>query len=171
MGIRDWIEGRWREMDGHGRELMMVGCWAVWEVRNKVIFEGNGVVGREIISRVCSVMEEIEGGRELELTVGGRKGHGEVVKGSGGWQVPEPGLVKLNVDVGVKEGVGVGVGGVCRDETRKVLWGMSVFRKENWDPRIAEVVAILDGLEEAAAAGHDAVVVESDCLEVIEALQ
>ncbi|XP_074287460.1 uncharacterized protein LOC141612546 [Silene latifolia] len=83
---------------------------------------------------------------------------------------PGDGWVKLNVDAGVKEGVGVGIGGVCRDSSGKVLWGMAARRPEVWEAHVAEAVAVLEGLQEAAKAGHTAVIVESDCSQVIDGL-
>ncbi|XP_074300330.1 uncharacterized protein LOC141631576 [Silene latifolia] len=167
MGIREWVEGRWKELDEEGRELMMVGCWAIWEARNRVVFEDTRVEVGAIVKRVWDVVGEMEGARleGLEQEKGDdRKG---AVAQQKGWRVPEEGWVKLNVDAGVKEGVGV----VCRDAVGSVCWGLAIQRREVWDPRIAEAVAVLDGMEEAARMGHDRIVVEGDCLEVMEALK
>ncbi|KAH9602286.1 hypothetical protein KSS87_015447 [Heliosperma pusillum] len=62
-----------------------------------------------------------------------------------GCVVAREGFVKVNVDVGAKEGVGVGIGVVCRDE-----WGMARIWKELWEPQVAEAIVVLEGLEEAA---------------------
>ncbi|XP_074288277.1 uncharacterized protein LOC141613442 [Silene latifolia] len=116
-------------------------------------------------------MEEVEGERMSRVRcgeVGVQAGQNE---GMVGWQALKLGRVKINVDAGVKDGVGVGVGVVCRDSTSKVLWGLAHRRKEGWDPHVAEVFAVLDGLEEAVKAGHSRVMVESDCSQVIEALK
>ncbi|XP_074306168.1 uncharacterized protein LOC141641404 [Silene latifolia] len=145
----------------------MVGCWAIWEARNRVVFEGSQVEVGDITKRVWDVMEEIEGAW-AEATGGGKEGgKGLVVARSGGWQAPTAGWLELNVDAGVKEGVGA----VCRDDIERVLWGLSIQRREEWNPQIAEAVAVLDGLEEAARVGHGAIMVESDCLEVLEAFK
>ncbi|XP_074298170.1 uncharacterized protein LOC141628990 [Silene latifolia] len=88
-----------------------------------------------------------------------------------GWKAPDTGWVKLNVDAGVKDGVGVGIGVVCRDSGGKVLWGMAHSRKEVWEVHVVEAAAIFEGLELAVEKGHDRIVVESDCSQVIEALR
>ncbi|XP_074303515.1 uncharacterized protein LOC141637979 [Silene latifolia] len=88
-----------------------------------------------------------------------------------GWKPAMNGYVKINVDAGVKEGEGVSTGVVCRDTRGEVLWDMTIVRSSEWDPRFAEAVAIYDGLQEAQIRGHRDVVVESVCLQVIEALQ
>ncbi|XP_074271388.1 uncharacterized protein LOC141595324 [Silene latifolia] len=174
MGIR--VEGCWRVMDKREYGLMMVACWAIWEARNMVVFEGGRAEVSDILRRVWRVMEEVEGARmDGDKGCCGRSaGVSSVVgKDVGGrdWQAPEVGWVKVNVDAGVKEGIGVGVGAVCRDDTGKVLWSLAHSRSEVWEPHVAEAVVILDGLDEAAKAGHTSVVVESDCSQVIDALR
>ncbi|XP_074301330.1 uncharacterized protein LOC141632710 [Silene latifolia] len=170
-GIRDWVEGCWREMDKRDYGLLMVGCWALWEMRNQVVFAGEKGEIERVVSRVQRVLEEVEGDRvaqskrEGRLAEEGQNEHGR------GWMAPGEGWVKLNVDAGVQEGVGVGIGGVCRDSAGKVLWSMAARRLEVWEAHIAEAVAVLEGLEEAAKAGHDAVIVESDCSQVIDGLK
>ncbi|XP_074314224.1 uncharacterized protein LOC141649432 [Silene latifolia] len=103
----------------------------------------------------------------------GSRNEGGVKKGvdNAGWIAQEEGWVKLNIDAGVNDGVGVGVGAVCRDAMGKVLWGLSYNRKEVWEPHVAEAVAVLDGMEEAVRAGHDSIIVESDCSQVVDALK
>ncbi|XP_074266574.1 uncharacterized protein LOC141589850 [Silene latifolia] len=127
-GIRDWVEDCWREMDKRDYGLLMVGCWALWKVRNQAVFEGEkGEIDR-VVRRVQRVLEEIEGDRVAQTKLEGRladEGQTEHVRG---WTAPGEGWVKLNVDAGVKEGVGVGIGGVCRDSAGKVLWSMAARR-------------------------------------------
>ncbi|XP_074283978.1 uncharacterized protein LOC141608535 [Silene latifolia] len=168
--VRDWVEGWWRDMLAMEREKMMVGCWVIWEARNRVVFEGGRAMVDHILRRVEDVMAEAAM-------------DGEVMRGSGivggvkkgvdnaGWTAPEEGGVKINVDAGVKDGVGVGVGAVCRDPHGKVLYGLSHNRKEVWEPHAAEAVAVLEGMEEAVRAGHDLIIVESDCSQVVDALK
>ncbi|XP_074310502.1 uncharacterized protein LOC141646529 [Silene latifolia] len=150
--------------------LMMVVCWAIWEARNRVIFEGGSVVVVDVVKRVRRVFEEVEG----ELVVRAREAGGPNEEGGmqgDDWRPPSSGWVKLNVDAVVKEGIGVGVGAVCRDSSGKVLWGMAHNRREVWEAHVAEAVAVLEGLEQAREAGHECVVVESDCSQVIDALK
>ncbi|XP_074314783.1 uncharacterized protein LOC141650612 [Silene latifolia] len=79
--------------------------------------------------------------------------------------------MKLNVDAGIMTGVGVGFGVVCRSSGGRVEWGLSILQAQCLEPHMAEAVAILEGLKEAAQKGHDKLVVESDCLQVIDALR
>ncbi|XP_074305585.1 uncharacterized protein LOC141640801 [Silene latifolia] len=149
----------------------MVGCWALWEHRNKVVFDAREVDPVSIIKRVLDVVEEMEGGGFIRVRRGGEGAPGENAAEKKGWEVPPVDFVKINVDAGSKYGAGVSVGLVCRDDRGKVLWGISVVHDFLWEPHIAEASAVFEGLSEAAGRGHIKIVVESDCLTVIDALR
>ncbi|XP_074282571.1 uncharacterized protein LOC141607113 [Silene latifolia] len=91
--------------------------------------------------------------------------------GQKGWKPATRGFVKINVDAGVKEGEEVRTGVVYRDEGGRVLWGLSHNHGVYWEAHVAEAVAVMDGLEEVRRRGHQQVEVESDCLQVMEALR
>ncbi|XP_074267312.1 uncharacterized protein LOC141590636 [Silene latifolia] len=148
----------------------MVGCWALWEHRNKVIFGDNCVNPESVIRRTCDVMDEIEGGGFLKAKMGADGGRLTRTRDKG-WIPPPREYVKVNVDAGVKEGEGVGMGVVCRDERGGVLWCASIVQEQSWDPRVAEAAAVLEGVKEAVRFGHTKIILESDCLPVIEALK
>ncbi|XP_074289546.1 uncharacterized protein LOC141614700 [Silene latifolia] len=130
------------------------GCWAIWEHRNKVVFDEREVDVAWVIRRVKDVMDEMEGGGF------GGDGQGNGRLGSergvarGVWVVPPPEFVKVNVDAGLTDGEGMSVGVVCRDERGAVLWGVSLVQEQQWDSQMAEAVAILEGINEAARRGH-----------------
>ncbi|XP_074301611.1 uncharacterized protein LOC141633012 [Silene latifolia] len=148
-------------------------AFRVREHRNKVIFEAREVQPERVIQRCRDVLDEIEGGGFISH--GGREGRrvenqaGERVPA--GWIGAPDGFVKINVDAGSKEGVGVGLGAVCRDGGGGVVWGLTIVHEQVWEPHIAEAVSVLEGLKEARQRGHGKVVVESDCLQVINALK
>ncbi|XP_074274121.1 uncharacterized protein LOC141597552 [Silene latifolia] len=149
----------------------MVGCWALWEHSNRVVFDGVEIGPTKVVRRVYDVLAEESGWMDL----GGKKnrsgGRRRVDDRAEGWMAPSRGVVKVNEDAGVQDGLGVGTGAICRDEYGAALWGMAINRAHTWEPAIAEAVAILDGVQEGARRGHRDVVVESDCLQVIEDLQ
>ncbi|XP_074315569.1 uncharacterized protein LOC141651770 [Silene latifolia] len=144
--MRDWIEACWKDLGDVEHMRLMVGCWAMWEHRNKVVFESITPEPLRVVQRTRDVVEEIEGaewGTSIQENVRERRS----VEGSGneGWQVPQSGFVKINVDAGVKQGEGVGSGAVCRDENGGVLWGLSWKRQQSWELHVAEAMAVYDG--------------------------
>ncbi|XP_074296683.1 uncharacterized protein LOC141627124 [Silene latifolia] len=88
-----------------------------------------------------------------------------------GWARPERGKVKINVDAGVKEGVGTSWGIVCRGADGMMLWGATIQARALYHPTLVEAVAILSGLQEAASRGIRRLIVEEDCEVVIEDLK
>ncbi|XP_074271818.1 uncharacterized protein LOC141595752 [Silene latifolia] len=88
-----------------------------------------------------------------------------------GWVRPERDKVKINVDAGVKEEVGMSWGIVCRDADGGMIWGETIQARVLLHPTLAEAVAILYGLQEAASRGIRRLIVEGDCEVVIEDLK
>ncbi|XP_074266477.1 uncharacterized protein LOC141589750 [Silene latifolia] len=86
------------------------------------------------------------------------------------WARPSDGMWKINVDAGVKEGMGVGLGAVCRDGDGRVVW---VVSKSSGIccVKSAEAEAILLGLKEAQSVGMRSIIIESDCLNVVDDLK
>ncbi|XP_074301056.1 uncharacterized protein LOC141632405 [Silene latifolia] len=167
--IRDWVEERWRELGVREHSVFMVGFWALWEHRNNVIFESREVDPWVVIRRVGDVVAEMEGSAYEVIKGRRRKDMGSGSDGPRGWEPAPRGFVKVNVDAGVKEDEGVTLGLVCRGEKSDVLWGVSIVQDQVWEPHVAEAVAVLEGLKEALRTGYRDVVLESDCLQVVEA--
>ncbi|XP_074276481.1 uncharacterized protein LOC141600194 [Silene latifolia] len=160
-------------MDEDDCVKFLTGCWAMWEFRNKVVFDNVVVEPELIVRRTKDVIAEGVGDWG-EGTIGTRavqRRRGRNIGEEQGWKPAKEGHVKLNVDAGVKEGEGVGTGAVCRDSSGLVLWGLSVYRLQEWEVHYAEAMAILDGLEEAVNRGITKIEVESDCLPVVNAIR
>ncbi|XP_074321475.1 uncharacterized protein LOC141657843 [Silene latifolia] len=104
---------------------------------------------------------------------GGEKDGGRpmMIDGGGRWERPREGWYKINVDAGVAEGMGTGLGVVCRDDSGSVQWGVTVQEAQVVSPEIAEALAVLQGIKEAKQAGISLAVIESDCGGVIEDLK
>ncbi|XP_074290806.1 uncharacterized protein LOC141617506 [Silene latifolia] len=169
--ISDWVEEWWRELGVREHSVFMVGCWALWEHRNNVIFESSEVDPWVVIRRVGDVVAEMEGSAYEVIKGRRRKDMGSGSDGPRGWEPAPRGFVKVNVDAGVKEDEGVSLGLVCRGEMGDVLWGVFTVQDQVLEPHVAEAVAILEGLKEALRTGYRDVVLESDCLQVVEALK
>ncbi|XP_074314331.1 uncharacterized protein LOC141649543 [Silene latifolia] len=124
-----------------------------------------------VVQRVRDILQEESG----NVGYGEGRGRKRAKDTSGeeheGWRPAAEGYIKINVDAGIKEEEGVSTGAVCRDVRGRVLWGLTVERDVVWDPRFAEAAAVLDGLQEARARGFQRVMLESDCLQVIDALR
>ncbi|XP_074298496.1 uncharacterized protein LOC141629381 [Silene latifolia] len=136
--MREWVEGVLREGSEEERMVFSLTCWAIWECRNAAIFEGRGRFCEVVTRRVYDMLREINdtlGGRkgvgeaasstrnarsvELDVGLGGREGGSA---GGGRWRGPGEGVVKINTDAGVIEGVGTGLGVVARTHGGSFAW-------------------------------------------------
>ncbi|XP_074293559.1 uncharacterized protein LOC141620638 [Silene latifolia] len=69
------------------------------------------------------------------------------------------------------EGVGVGLGAVCRNEEGSIEWAAAFQQVEERAVDIAEAEAVLFGLREARRMGRTKIIIESNCLSVINDLK
>ncbi|XP_074267109.1 uncharacterized protein LOC141590414 [Silene latifolia] len=168
MRIREWVEAEFRGMGEEGRVLFMTSCWVIWEQRNKLLFDNGKWTSEGVARRVTDVVWEM-----ASMTVGKaeeERGRGEST-GAGRGGRPSDGMWKINVDAGVKEGLGVGLGAVCRDGDGRVAWAVSVQASGTRCVKMAEAEAILLGLKEAKRVGMRSIIIESDCLNVVADLK
>ncbi|XP_074288248.1 uncharacterized protein LOC141613414 [Silene latifolia] len=103
-GVREWVECLWRGLEVGEYWKCMVGCWAIWEHRNKMIFDKEVLKPARIVQRTRDILAEIDsGGIEGQCRVG-RNGVDRREQENEGWRPAMGGYVKINVDAGVKEG-------------------------------------------------------------------
>ncbi|XP_074302822.1 uncharacterized protein LOC141635723 [Silene latifolia] len=146
-GIQDWVQERWKELGVREHSVFMVGCWALWEHRNKVVFKRREVDPWSVIRRTKDMIEEGEGSGfvlDKSRATKARRRNGE----EGGWMPAPSGFVKINVDASMKEGEGVSCGVVCRDTGGQVLSGVSIVQERVWEAHVAEAVVVLEGMKE-----------------------
>ncbi|XP_074315009.1 uncharacterized protein LOC141651187 [Silene latifolia] len=162
--VRDWVEETMRELGEKERVLFLVTCWVLWERRNMMIFEEERWDVGTIMRRIRGIIWEMESVQDNEVSrsvVGSRLGS---------WEPPGSGVSKINTDAGVVEGVGVGLGAVSRNSAGEVEWAVVVQRGAGCAVDMAEAEAILLGLREAIRMQSRNVVIESDCLIVVDDL-
>ncbi|KAL6144290.1 hypothetical protein ACLB2K_054985 [Fragaria x ananassa] len=84
------------------------------------------------------------------------------------WRPPSPSTVKLNCDAVVfNDGINVGVGMVIRNNYGDLILAKRERLTGMFKPCIAELWAVILGLESVVEGGWQVEVVESDCLEVV----
>ena len=89
-----------------------------------------------------------------------------------GWNKPQEGFVKLNVDATFDMDTCSGrTGAIIRDCTGSPIAGDSWNIPTIDTPSTAEACALRDGLIIAGNVGCNRILVESDCMEVVEVMQ
>lgn len=84
------------------------------------------------------------------------------------WKKPPGGFLKVNVDGACDpRSVIIGAGGIVRDHDGKWMVGF-IHNIGKGHPLLAEAWAILTGIQIAADKGYSSVIIESDCLELVQ---
>ncbi|XP_074305401.1 uncharacterized protein LOC141640529 [Silene latifolia] len=153
----------------------MVGCWAIWERRNKAVFEDGEWRADWVVKRARDMLEEIWGvganTASRRPRVGGGKGGSSKLRVGEQWVRPPDGVHKVNVDAGFVKGEGVGWGAMCRSWSGTIEWAVKEQDKGDVEPKVAEALTIFHGLSAARRMGVKDLIVESDCLNVVEDLK
>lgn len=163
----DWWDRGFKELDSEGMEEFITLCWAVWGARNKAVMEGLTSDPTSTVKYATTVCNELR----QEGVKGSRGSSGGGAEWAVEWSKPEEGWYKVNVDAGLLGEVGSGMGAVIRDDEGGVVSCAVRQGCEKWATNVAEAKAVLFGMELCAELGMQRVVVESDCLGVIQALR
>lgn len=87
------------------------------------------------------------------------------------WIVPPSNSVKVNVDAHIKSAGGVQFGAIIRDANGQPLVAAVKGSRASWAADMAEAGAIRYGVELARRLGYANVILESDALTVVRAIQ
>lgn len=141
-------------------------CWAVWSARCTAAMENEIQPPASVWAYAMKVCKEVQEAGEKQV---GQCGAG--VSHPVRWHAPTAGWVKINVDAGQVGDRGAGLGVVCRDHEGSVLGCVAVQTQAGWEARIAEAQTVLEGVRFAVQWRHSHVIIESDCLQLIQAIQ
>ncbi|XP_021715945.1 uncharacterized protein LOC110683843 [Chenopodium quinoa] len=169
--VLDWWESCFLELSESEVAGIITLCWAIWGARNSIMVEGVHKLPGEVVRYARKIGEELSSA----------KGSGVVMRRGGAaaaqsvfpsvWAPPMVEVVKVNVDAGFVGELGCGLGAVVRDSRGSVIVAGVSQHKERWDVKMAEVKAVLWGLGVVSEKGVRRVEVESDCLQVVQALK
>ncbi|XP_048494306.1 uncharacterized protein LOC125494668 [Beta vulgaris subsp. vulgaris] len=142
-------------------------AWAAWFCRNKEVF---GDVENINPSYVAT------GFMKLKMEYGeynkvGSMVHPPQIPMRSTWSLPPTTFVKINVDAHVRHDVGVSFGMVIRDEGGNVVAAGVRRIASNWRPALAEAGAAQFGVEVARRMGFEKVMLESDSINVVQAIR
>ncbi|XP_042942894.1 uncharacterized protein LOC122277073 [Carya illinoinensis] len=143
--------------------LFFVLCWGMWYRRNKHKMEGERVTPNAAANMAMSLHKSFTELKNLNATVA-RKSYR--------WKHPPPEFLKLNVDGATFiEYRKVGIGLILRDSTGTVVMAATISETEVNDPSTIELLAILRGMQMCIPLGIPKLMVESDCLMLVNELQ
>ena len=146
-------------------ECVMMLAWQIWNLCNSWVFENRRLDPSLMCERAMRLLQEYEDACDREVF---DVSFPIVTSNQCSWQPPALGTVKLNTDVAVLKDGKVGLEAVVRDHEGDVL--MIVGRRGNDSNPVAqaEAEALFFGLQRAFDCGYGRIMVEVDCLGLVE---
>ncbi|KAL2920670.1 hypothetical protein RDABS01_012161, partial [Bienertia sinuspersici] len=152
-----------RKLNKDELSLFATLAWAAWTSRNKRIFHHSDHDPRSIAVGFSKYVADY---KRYALNVFGARLSLDV-RSAAGWNPPPSGVVKVNTDVAVFDGGGVGLSAVVRDEKGGLLAIGSKRFGCRWSAAMAEAAAINYGLHLARRLNYMEVWLECDAMELV----
>ncbi|XP_010666976.2 uncharacterized protein LOC104884079 [Beta vulgaris subsp. vulgaris] len=160
------LVAKWKQLDSRIRVKgpFLMSC--IWGERNNKVFNNKITPNSVLLRRVDRLVEEYG-----KYAVNIYRRQGVVTQSLRYWNPPSPGCWKINVDASLATEGWVGLGIIARDHLGGVRFATTRRTRAFWSPEIAEAKAIEMGVRLGKRFGLVNVVIESDCLTVINRLQ
>jgi hypothetical protein len=138
------------------RSVIVTIMWSIWTSRNNIVHDKGS------LDHVQSLKMTRDALALMELP----RHHARILPGHG-WRPPEEGWVKINTDAGISSDTARGgAGGIARTKTEFIGAWCKPYPGVT-DPMIAEALSLRDGVIFAQLRGFSRVVMEVDCLEIV----
>ncbi|KAK6115303.1 hypothetical protein DH2020_007572 [Rehmannia glutinosa] len=169
----DWMQRIRAQGDEEGHTLFLTLLWALWDARNKLVFQGKMVdqtwVHQMAVSRL----------NEHEIVANSRENFSTSNAAAEKWKPSEEGCLKLNTDASLRDDLGMGLGAVIRNYRGEIMKSVSKLIPLVDSVEIAEALACREGVEmarhmnvsltkESNLLYHDEAKSESGSLEIIQ---
>ncbi|KAL2899874.1 hypothetical protein RDABS01_024956 [Bienertia sinuspersici] len=164
MELLEWIKGR---VSSSQLLVFLTLAWAAWSYRNSVVFNNPWRSLDVGVAGYLRLVADFQGYAEAVFSQR-RVVSGAISRGS--WSPPATGVLRINTDAAVMEGIGVGLGAVVRDEKGTVVAAGVQRVGRHMKVDMAEAMAMRFGLTMALELGFVTVELESDALEVVRAV-
>ena len=135
---------------------MIYVMWSIWNSRNRLTHDQDRPDPTTSIRRIREDLSVLDVPRQQAMLLPGF-----------GWRPPDSGVLKINTDGAIDFGIGNGgAGGVVRSSSALVgAWSKPLLGVT--DPLVAESLAVREGVIFAKLRGYQHVMVETDCLEIV----
>ena len=139
-------------------------AWRIWYNRNWVLYEANGTSKTHIWGATIRMIEDFKEANGLKIKhMGDKKDH---------WEPPPVGFYTINVDGAIPLANGhSGIGVVVRDSDSKFVAAMSLPLQGRYSIEETEAAAVEQGCVLAKKLGLERVIIESDSLLTVQAVE
>lgn len=170
QSFSEWLEGELRRRVGKDRALVVTVCWAIWRARNEKVWNNKASLVNNVVATSKEFLTQWTAaqGRSTKARLQ------PMADGDGAdiWVKPQLNTVKITVDAAnFDEQNAYGIGLIAWDCTGALLEAKMKLFQGNARPEFAEAMAIKEALSWTMRWGELKVVIESDCLVVIQAIR
>ncbi|XP_060970040.1 uncharacterized protein LOC133037193 [Cannabis sativa] len=165
-----WCINSFQQLDKEKRELLVALSWSIWNARNDKVWQ-NKIVGVDnIVTSAKTFLNQWKNAQDsvIETTFSGSLAEDAAVC----WVPPYDNSVKINVDAAMfNENRQFGVGLVARDTQGLLIEGCTKLFQGQASAATAEAMGIREALSWIKKKRWTNVCIETDCLQVIQALR
>ncbi|XP_012831247.1 PREDICTED: uncharacterized protein LOC105952259 [Erythranthe guttata] len=162
--VWSWVSRLARELSVEQFHLAAVVLWSIWDRRNKLLHGDGYRAFGEIVGWSSTYMESYRGAR-LSRSIVDKRSHAIL------WSPPPIGVIKINVDAAFPQGNDhYYTSMVARDSQGQSVWWQNFRHLGRVLPAEGEARAVLQATIMALSLGWPDIIIEGDCLPVIDAL-
>lgn len=145
-------------------------CWSIWNARNQFVWDNKKASVDGLLASMRQYLVEWSNTQKFSTQALYQfVEHGD---GARVWVRPKIGAVKVTVDAATfAENSSYGIGVLARNDTGEVIYGRSELFRGNVRPDFAEAMAVKAALSWCKVSKGQEMVVETDCLSVVQAIR
>ena len=140
--------------------------WEVWLRRNKWVFEQKKIMVEEVVRKAINLVGEFNAASEKKKMQTQAKANEQTR-----WKPPDAGQYKVNSDAAVFDDGTMGCEAVMRDDQGDVMAATDMLLDGRFEIDEAEALAARHALQIALEAGLRNLILESDCLKLVNHLK
>ncbi|KAM6558077.1 hypothetical protein CsatA_027316 [Cannabis sativa] len=166
----DWFVKIFNEENMANKLLMSALCWAIWDGRNEMVWRKKETSVESIVMSAKGYLDHWTSAQNSLIETswtGLQSGDGAEL-----WCPPMENSIKINVDAAMfSEANSYGIGLVARDRHSPLLEARTECFIGRVNPEVAEAISVREALSWIKNRNWPRVVVETDCLTVVQALR
>ncbi|XP_062093901.1 uncharacterized protein LOC133799929 [Humulus lupulus] len=166
----EWIEQTWLLLDQTRRQSLVMLCWGLWKARNDLVWRNKRLAPNSVVVVSNSVFNQwSQAQHKSDIPTAAYLTDADGVEK---WQCPNPGSVKVNMDAALFPDLGTySFACLARDELGHPIEALSRCFNGHVAPELAEAMGFREALSWIKKYNWPRVILESDCLLVIQALR
>ena len=146
----------------HDLELFFVVAWSIWWNRNQAIHEDSGSTPSQVWDMANRILYEYKDACSLPAL--------SSAPSLTTWQAPPLGFIKINIDGAASDGSPSSIGVAIWDCRGCLIAASSKVLPSTFSAEVTKALALEDGVLLALELGISHVIVESDALSIIQAI-